>query len=125
MRVTSRPHAALNRFVLADTDRLHAKITEMSERIRQLEEALAHGTASGSGGEHPLLTRELRNIKSVIDLHSAIEKAEADEADEDSGDGLDIFGTLAVREDGASTFYGRSAGQEVRRSYVSLSPRAR
>jgi hypothetical protein len=27
---------------------------------------------------------------------------------------VDAFGTLAIRDDGAATFFGRSAGQEVR-----------
>ncbi len=35
------------------------------------------------------------------------------EEEEEDG-GLDSFGTLAIRDDGAATFYGRSAGSEVR-----------
>ena len=36
------------------------------------------------------------------------------EADEDDDDEkyIDTFGTLAIRDGGAATFYGRSAGQE-------------
>ncbi|EIN09837.1 hypothetical protein PUNSTDRAFT_125868 [Punctularia strigosozonata HHB-11173 SS5] len=66
----------------ADTDRLHRKISEMSERIRQLEDALSlsHATsysvASSSSvppprEPHPLLTEDLLKVKSTIDLHSA------------------------------------------------------
>ncbi|KAH9981574.1 hypothetical protein BJV74DRAFT_80411 [Russula compacta] len=49
------------RFVLADTDRLHNKITEMSARIRQLEDALAvlHSSVSHDTHPHPLLQRDL------------------------------------------------------------------
>ncbi len=104
-------------FVLADTDRLHNKITGMSARIRQLEDALAVSHSVSSSDTHPLLQRDLLQIKSIIDLHSAIEQ----EANENEGSGehdenriLDTFGTLALRDDGASTFYGRSAGHEVR-----------
>ncbi|KAI0293876.1 fungal-specific transcription factor domain-containing protein [Multifurca ochricompacta] len=102
------------RFVLADTDRLHGKITEMSDRIRQLEDALAVSHSNVSRDPHPLLQRDLLKIKSIIDLHSAIEMTrDRDEATQhDDNRVLDTFGTLALREDGASTFYGRSAGHE-------------
>jgi hypothetical protein len=108
------PHNYTSSFVLADTDRLHNKIAEMSDRIRQLEDALAVSHSSVSRDPHPLLQRDLK-IKSMIDLHSAIEQTnENQEADELDGNRvLDTFGTLALRDDGASTFYGRSAGHEV------------
>ena len=103
-------------FVLADTDRLHNKITEMSARIRQLEDGLAVSHSTTSSDSHPLLQRDLLQIKSIIDLHSAIEQAGENEEAIEQGDNrvLDNFGTLALRDDGASTFYGRSAGHEVR-----------
>jgi hypothetical protein len=103
-------------FVLADTDRLHNKITEMSARIRQLEDALAVSHAATSSDTHTLLQRDLLRIKSIIDLHSAIEQTNEDEETTGRDDSrvLDTFGTLALRDDGASTFYGRSAGHEVR-----------
>jgi hypothetical protein len=103
-------------FVLADTDRLHNKITGMSARIRQLEDALEVSHSMTSSDTHPLLQRDLRQIKSIIDLHSAIEQANEDEGmvEHDDSRVLDTFGTLALRDDGASTFYGRSAGHEVR-----------
>lgn len=105
------------RFILADTDRLHKKITEMSERIRQLEDALAILQSSTTRETHPLLRPDLLSIKSGLELHSAINQGlvaplsdqEADEASQQ----IDAFGTLAVRDDGAATFYGRSAGSEV------------
>jgi len=86
----------------------------MSARIRQLEGALEVSHAGHSHDAHPLLQRDLQ-IKSIIDLHSAIEqKLENEETTEvDNGRLLDVFGTLALRDDGASTFYGRSAGHEV------------
>lgn len=102
--------------MLADTDRLHSKITEMSDRIRQLEDALTIAHASASHDNHPLLRRDLLDVKSMIDLHSAVTHMDGDPAGADAAEtseNLDIFGTLAVRE-GGSTFFGRSAGQEVR-----------
>ncbi|KAF8495572.1 fungal-specific transcription factor domain-containing protein [Russula emetica] len=102
------------RFVLADTDRLHNKITGMSARIRQLEDALEVSHSMTSSDTHPLLQRDFLQVKSIIDLHSAIEQANENEgtAEHDDSRVLDTFGTLALRDDGASTFYGRSAGHE-------------
>jgi hypothetical protein len=90
----------------------------MSARIRQLEDALGIAHSSISSDPHPLLQRDLQ-IKSIIDLHSAIEGTlEGETASHDDNRVLDAFGTLALRNDGASTFYGRSAGHEV--SFVFL-----
>jgi len=88
----------------------------MSARIRQLEDALAVSHSMTSTGTHPLLQRDLLQMKSVIDLHSAIGQANEYEGavEHDDSRVLDTFGTLALRDDGASTFYGRSAGHEVR-----------
>ena len=117
------------RFVLADTEKLHQKISEMSDRIRQLEDALAIFQSSVSSEPHPLLSRDLMKIKSSIELHAAIEEeskaqnggiirskvdGETSRAGEEEGETvIDAFGTLAIRDDGAATFYGRSAGSEV------------
>ncbi|KAH8080733.1 fungal-specific transcription factor domain-containing protein [Cristinia sonorae] len=104
------------RFILADTDRLHQKITAMSDRIRQLEDALAILQSSVSRDQHPLLRRELLDIKSGLTLHSATNSKPpepgSEETQEEESTYLDTFGTLAVRDDGAATFYGRSAGTE-------------
>ena len=54
------------RFVLADTEQLHRKIAEMSERIRQLEDALAIFQAGISSERHPLLRDELLTIKKQL-----------------------------------------------------------
>ncbi len=87
----------------------------MSARIRQLEDALAVSHSNISRDAHPLLQHDLLQIKSIIDLHSAIERTVENEEtiEDDNGRLLDVFGTLALRDDGASTFYGRSAGHEV------------
>jgi hypothetical protein len=88
----------------------------MSDRIRQLEDALAILQSTLTREPHPLLTRELLNIKSSLELHSAVDsEVIAESREEDAEDSyIDAFGTLAVRDDGAATFYGRSAGSEVR-----------
>ncbi|KAJ7031566.1 hypothetical protein C8F04DRAFT_959994 [Mycena alexandri] len=120
------------RFVLADTEKLHTKIATMSDRIRHLEDALAVLQSTVTSEPHPLLDRELLKIKSSIELHSAVEGEEGfptngggapdgNGESDDFDDYIDAFGTLAIREDGAATFYGRSAGSEVRSSFSSIS----
>ncbi|KAG7088270.1 hypothetical protein E1B28_012284 [Marasmius oreades] len=53
------------RFILANTEQLHTKIHEMSERIRRLEDALESSTAP----HHPLLSSDLLSIKSTMELY--------------------------------------------------------
>lgn len=107
----------------------------MSDRIRQLEDALAISHSSnGSRDPHPLLSRELASIKSGIELHSAKTNGENSSAgailttessisnapakvEEETV--LEVFGTLAVRDDGGARFFGSSAGQEVTPTLVS------
>lgn len=89
----------------------------MSDRIRQLEDALAMTQSAPTRETHPLLRSDLLTIKSGLDLHSAVNPVTGapqteQEVDEES-QAIDAFGTLAVRDDGAATFYGRSAGSEV------------
>ncbi|KAI0761390.1 fungal-specific transcription factor domain-containing protein [Trametes elegans] len=118
-------NAAYIRFILADTDRLHRKIAEMSDRIRTLEDALALLQSSVTRDPHPLLRTDLLGIKSGLELHAATRGAggsggggtegvegEDIEEEEEETQYVDAFGTLAVRDDGAATFYGRSAGSE-------------
>ncbi|KAI0816939.1 fungal-specific transcription factor domain-containing protein [Trametes gibbosa] len=110
------------RFILADTDRLHRKIAEMSDRIRQLEDGLAILQSSVTREPHPLLDPDLVKIKSGLELHSATRaaggsagggiEAYEDAEEEEEAQYIDAFGTLAMRDDGAATFYGRSAGSE-------------
>ncbi|KAJ7242063.1 hypothetical protein C8J57DRAFT_981855, partial [Mycena rebaudengoi] len=91
------------RFVLADTEKLHTKIATMSDRIRHLEDALAILQSTVTHESHPLLERELLKIKSSIELHAAVDGEGGNEEPEEY---IDAFGTLAIREDGAATFYG-------------------
>ncbi|KAI0071702.1 hypothetical protein K474DRAFT_1652176 [Panus rudis PR-1116 ss-1] len=57
-----------SRFILANTEQLHDKIKAMSERIRQLEEALQSLQSRLSKEEHPLLRQELLSIKKSPEL---------------------------------------------------------
>lgn len=52
------------RFILANTEQLHTKIHEMSDRIRHLEEALQNYNSN-----HPLLEGEQLNVKRTMGLY--------------------------------------------------------
>lgn len=56
-------------FILANTEQLHAKIIEMSDRIRHLEEALESLQSTCSVEPHPLLRADLLTIKSALGLY--------------------------------------------------------
>lgn len=94
------------RFILADTDHLHRKITEMSQRIRSLEDALAILQATISEERHPLLEDELLKVKFG---------AEASKTDRRSADtqAIDALGTLTLTDEGDMRYFGRSAGSET------------
>ncbi len=88
----------------------------MSDRIRPTEDALMILQSTITTEPHPLLDRDSLKIKSSIELHAAIQESENNAAQAEEADDsqyIDAFGTLAIRDDGAATFYGRSAGQEV------------
>ena len=105
------------RFVLADTEQLHRKISEMSERIRQLEDALAIFQAGISSERHPLLRDELLTIKFGPEVRRTVD-------DEHSRNVLsqtiDALGTLTIGEHGETKYIGRSGGSEVSLSLFSL-----
>ncbi|KAG6916036.1 hypothetical protein DXG01_008759 [Tephrocybe rancida] len=56
-------------FILANTEQLHEKITVLSDRVRDLEEALQILQATHSPHPHPLLTPDLLRIKTSQDLY--------------------------------------------------------
>jgi hypothetical protein len=93
-------------FVLADTEELHGQIAQMSQRIRQLEDALstAHNT-DPHGGRHPLLREELLALKFASGSRAG---------SEENDDQFSLsFGTLAVTDTGGSSYFGVSAGALV------------
>jgi hypothetical protein len=57
-------------FILANTEQLHEKITQLSERVRQLEEALEAAQSTSSSQSHPLLSPDLLRIKTSQDLYT-------------------------------------------------------
>ncbi|PSS35348.1 hypothetical protein PHLCEN_2v1685 [Hermanssonia centrifuga] len=98
------------RFILADTDQLHRKISEMSERIRQLEDALAIFQAGISSERHPLLRDELLSIKFGPEVRRTIDDEHTRNAMSQS---IDALGTLTIGEHGETKYIGRSGGSEA------------
>ncbi|KAH8113147.1 hypothetical protein DFH11DRAFT_1510936 [Phellopilus nigrolimitatus] len=98
------------RFVLANTDKLHKKLLQMSKRIRQLEDALQIAQATISPASHPLLSDELLSVKNGVDVIVDNETPDSEEHDP-TNDVSDAFGTLAISERGEVRFVGRGASE--------------
>lgn len=94
------------RFILADTEHLHQKISKMSHRIRHLEDALEILQSTLTDEEHPLLSKEHLAIK--FEGEAVIRNAD----DTEEPDVVEAMGTLSISESGASHYYGPSAGSE-------------
>ncbi|TDL18164.1 hypothetical protein BD410DRAFT_753452 [Rickenella mellea] len=89
-----------------DSEALRVKLLELSERNRQLENALKAATAD-LPTKHPLLSDEVSSTKrrpTVNDGAGPVMKQERDL--------IDDFGTLTISNDGASRFLGRTGGGE-------------
>jgi hypothetical protein len=99
-----------SRFVLADTTELHAKISEMGQRIRQLEDALAIFQSGISSERHPLLRDELLAIKFYPDKSSPRDTQEP--LRDNAIDSIDARGILTIGDRGAK-YFGPCAGTEV------------
>ncbi|KAF9524395.1 fungal-specific transcription factor domain-containing protein [Crepidotus variabilis] len=109
------------RFILADTEQLHTKIYEMSNRIRQLEDSLAILQSTVSDQRHPLLTDELLKIKFGSEVFngrrpsgaSRREPSEDAETASVTSKNIDALGTLTLGSSGEVHYFGRSAGSEA------------
>ncbi|TFK49580.1 hypothetical protein OE88DRAFT_1632864 [Heliocybe sulcata] len=107
-------HGQASRYILADTVELHRVIAEMSQRIQQLETALADAHANLSNQSHPLLMGDLLAIKFWPGKRD-IPRENRDTAEEEQHI-CNLLGTLSLNEQGEAKYYGQSAGLEVRAS---------
>ncbi|KAI9507152.1 fungal-specific transcription factor domain-containing protein, partial [Russula earlei] len=97
------------RFVIAATEHLHRRIARMSDRIRQLEDALALLYATTSKEPHPLLCE-----KAVINVDSETADDKLHESeDEGAGEVTRALGTLSVSDHGFSRFFGSTGGSDL------------
>lgn len=81
----------------------------MSERVRQLEDALAILQNHISEEPHPLLRDELLSIK--VDK---ADDANLEGEPQEQAEVIDAFGTLSITDKGTSRFFGAAGGTEVR-----------
>ncbi|KAF7790260.1 hypothetical protein EIP86_001212 [Pleurotus ostreatoroseus] len=80
------------RFVLANTEVLHEKISVLSTRVRQLEDALAGLYAEGGAQEpHPLLTPDLLQLKRPLEREPP---EPPKETDVETAEAIDAVGSL-------------------------------
>ncbi|KAI0793976.1 hypothetical protein C8Q74DRAFT_1194559 [Fomes fomentarius] len=95
-----------NRFVLANTEVLHDKITILANRVRALEDALQHAQSQLTNEEHPLLTDDLRALKRPLERESPEEQAQ--EQEHEAVESINV-GSLSITESGHTKFFGGMA----------------
>ncbi|KAI5992555.1 hypothetical protein EDC04DRAFT_2586961 [Pisolithus marmoratus] len=100
------------RFVLAATEHLHRQLAKMSERIRQLEDALSELQAKHSTEPHPLLQPDLlRTCQRDDDVgHPSVENLTIVE---DTPELVEALGTLSISDSGVSRFFGPTGGSHI------------
>ena len=82
------------RFVLANTEVLHEKIQTLSNRVRELEDALAEAHAFRTAEHHPLLSHELLQIKRPLEREAP---EPPKESDVETAEAIDAVGSLYAR----------------------------
>lgn len=82
--------------MLANTEALHEKIAQLSNRVRQLEDALSQAHASLSNESHPLLSDELLKIKRPLERERLDVPAPPTDQKIETNDAIDAMGSLYV-----------------------------
>ncbi|KAF9522689.1 fungal-specific transcription factor domain-containing protein [Crepidotus variabilis] len=97
-----------NRFVLANTQELHEKISVLANRVRQLEDGLAQSHSLNSSTPHPLLSEDLLQIKRPLERERQDAPSHEDDKPE-AEDAIDSLGSLSLSTDGRASFFGQAA----------------
>lgn len=103
------------RFTLTETEELQGKILKMSQRIRQLEEALSLLQSNISSEKHPLLREQVASAECKPEQMPSDMLAIPGDTYAES---LEAFGTLTIGDGGELRYFGASAGSEVRFSVI-------
>ncbi|KAF8972626.1 fungal-specific transcription factor domain-containing protein [Flammula alnicola] len=101
-----------NRFVLASTQELHEKISELANRVRELEDALRASHQHLSPEPHPLLSDELLKIKAPLQRDVTSSKPNNSitiKEEENNPDVVDAFGSLSIALSGKTKYFGHIA----------------
>ena len=106
----------LHRFVLASTQELHEKISELATRVRELEDALRSSHSHLTSEQHPLLTEELLKIKAPLQRdisHTKTPSSVVIKEEETNPDIVDSFGSLSISLTGRAKYFGQTANSWV------------
>jgi hypothetical protein len=98
---------------------LHEKISELANRVRELEDALRASHQHLSNEVHPLLSEELLRVKAPLqrDVSSTkVPTTVAVKEEENNPDVVDAFGTLSIALSGKTKYYGHIANSWVSQS---------
>jgi len=101
--------------VLASTQELHEKITELCSRIRDLEDGLRTAHTLNSSEPHPLLSEELLRVKAPLQREAPLRNPTIvhQQEEENNPDVIDSFGTLAINGMGHTNYYSQFANSWV------------
>ena len=105
-----------HRFVLASTQELHEKISELQTRVRELEDALRSSHSHLTSEQHPLLTEELLKIKAPLQRdisHTKSPSSVVIKEEETNPDIVDAFGSLSISLTGRAKYFGQTANSWV------------
>ena len=111
----------LHRFVLASTQELHEKISELATRVRELEDALRSSHSHLTSEQHPLLTEELLKIKAPLQRdisHTKTPSSVVIKEEETNPDIVDSFGSLSISLTGRAKYFGQTANSWVSKFFT-------
>jgi hypothetical protein len=95
--------------VLASTTELHEKISELSNRVRELEDSLRNSHSQLSTDPHPLLSDELLRIKAPLQREPSGSQSSAPKEEDQNPDVVDAFGSLSISISGRAKYFGSTA----------------
>ncbi|KII85775.1 hypothetical protein PLICRDRAFT_56260 [Plicaturopsis crispa FD-325 SS-3] len=101
-----------NRFVLASTQELHEHISNLSTRVRELEDALRSSHSQITPERHPLLSDELLRIKAPLQREASSARnatTSAPTEEPPNPDVVDSFGSLSISMTGRAKYFGSFA----------------
>ena len=104
------------RFVLASTTELHEKISQLANRVRDLEDSLRSSHSQITTDPHPLLTEELLRIKAPLQREpsgSRTSPTQSFKEEEQNPDVVDAFGSLSISVSGRAKYFGSMANSWV------------
>lgn len=108
--------------MLASTQELHEKITELCSRVRDLEDGLKTAHTQNSSEPHPLLSDELLRVKAPLQREAPpINPTTVNQQEEENNpDVIDSFGTLAINVAGHTSYHSQFANSWVRSQLATL-----